>query len=162
MRNLFLQALHSNWHYNVPRLLSYNLPTPLPLPIEHVMDLINFCLMSTYFQYNGKHYKQLRGTAMGSPVCVVVAEIVMEDIEESALSTCRQTIPLWSRYVDDTFTAVRHDEINAFHHHLNGQNPDIQFTREVEENGKLPFLDCLVSRDDNSERTTVESIFYRA
>ena len=27
--------------------------------------------------------------------------------------------------------------------------------REVEENGKLPFLDCLVSRDDNSLRTTV-------
>ena len=92
---------------------------------------------------------------MGSSVSVVVAEIVMQNIEESALSTCRQTIPLWLRYVDDTFTAVRHDEIDAFHHHLNEQNTDIQFTREVEENGKLPFLDCLVSRDDNSLRTTV-------
>ena len=119
------------------------------------MDLLNLCLTSTYFQYNGKHYKQLHGTAMGSPVSVVVAEIVMQNIEESALSTCRQTIPLWLRYVDDTFTAVRHDEIDAFHHHLNEQNTDIQFTREVEENGKLPFLDCLVSRDDNSLRTTV-------
>ena len=64
-------------------------------------------------------------------------------------------IPLWLRCVDDTFTAVRHDEIDAFHHHLNRQNTDIQFTRKVEENGKLPFLDCLVSRDDNSLRTTV-------
>ena len=64
------------------------------------------------------------------------------------LSTCRQTIPLWLRYVYDTFTAVRHDEIDAFHHHLNEQNTDIQFTREVEENGKLPFLVCLVSRDN--------------
>ena len=128
---------------------------PLPLPTEDIMDLLNLCLTSTYFQYNGKHYKQLHGTAMGSPVSVVVAEIVMQNIEESALSTCRQTIPLWLRYVDDTFTAVRHDEIDAFHHHLNEQNTDIQFTREVEENGKLPFLDCLVSRDDNSLRTTV-------
>ncbi|PFX13533.1 hypothetical protein AWC38_SpisGene22377 [Stylophora pistillata] len=93
--------------------------------------------------YNGKHYKQLHGTAMGSPVSVVIAEIVMQNIEERALSTCRQTIPLWLRYVDDTFTAVRHDEIDAFHNHLNEQNTDIQFTREVEENGKLPFLDCL-------------------
>ena len=58
------------------------------------MDLINFCLTSTYFQYNGKHYKQLHSTAMGPPVSVVVAEIVMQNIEESALPTCRQTIPL--------------------------------------------------------------------
>ncbi|KAL9963118.1 hypothetical protein ACROYT_G032293 [Oculina patagonica] len=127
----------------------------LPLPTEDIMDLLNLCLTSTYFQYNGKHYKQLHGTAMGSPVSVVVAEIVMQNIEERALATCRQTIPLWLRYVDDTFTAVHKDEIDDFHKHLNEQNADIQFTREIEENGKLPFLDCLVSRDNNKIRTTV-------
>ena len=37
------------------------------------------------------------------------------------------------------------DEIHAFHDHLNEQNTDIQFTKEIEENGKLPFLDCLVT-----------------
>ena len=78
----------------------------------------------------------------------------MQNIKESALSTCRQTIPLYLHYVDDTCTAVGHDEINAFHHHLNGQNTDTQFIREVEENGKLPFLDCLVSRDDNGQQFT--------
>ena len=36
---------------------------------------LNLCLTSTYsVQYNGKHYKQLHGTAMGPPVSVV-AEI---------------------------------------------------------------------------------------
>ena len=53
---------------------------------ENIMDLLNLCLTSTYFQYNGKHYKQLHGTAMGSPVSVVVAEIVMQNIEEQALA----------------------------------------------------------------------------
>ena len=33
----------------------------LPLPTDDIMDLLNFCLTSTYFQYNGKHYKQLPG-----------------------------------------------------------------------------------------------------
>ena len=127
----------------------------LPLPTEDILDLLNLCLTSTYFQYNGKHYKQLHGTAMGSPVSIVVAEIVMQHIEERALATCRQTIPLWLRYVDDTFTAVHKDEIDDFHDHLNEQNADIQFTKEIEENGKLPFLDCLVSRDNNELRTTV-------
>ena len=92
---------------------------------------------------------------MGSPVSVVVAEIVMQNIEKRALRTCRQTIPLWLRYVDDTFTVVHKDEIDEFHDHLNDQNTDIQFTKEVEEDGKLPFLDCLVSRDENALRTTV-------
>ena len=103
------------------------------------MDLLNLCLMSTYFQYKDEHYKQLHRTAMGSPVSVVVAEIMMQYIEESALLTCRQTIPLWLRCVDDTFSALRHDEIDAFHHHLNEQNTDVQFTREIEENSKLCF-----------------------
>ena len=53
---------------------------PLPLPIEDIMDLLNLCLTSSYFRYNDKHYKQLHGTAMGSPVFVVVAEIVMQNI----------------------------------------------------------------------------------
>ena len=43
----------------------------------------------------------------------------------------------------------------ALWHHLNEQNADIQFTREVEEDGKLLFLDCLVSSDENTLRTTV-------
>jgi len=91
----------------------------------------------------------------GSPVSVVVAEIVMQHMEERALATCRQTIPLWLRYVDDTFTAVHKDEIDAFHDHLNEQNADIQFTKEIEENGKLPFPDFLISRDNNKLRTIV-------
>ena len=80
---------------------------------------------------------------MGSPVSVVVAEIVMQHVEERALATCGQTIPLWLRYVDET---VHKDKIDDFHDHLNEQNADIQFPKEIEENGKLPFLDCLVSR----------------
>ena len=127
----------------------------LPLPTDDTMDLLNLCLTSTYFQYNGKHYKQLHGTAMGSPVSVVVAEIVMQNIEEQALSTYTKTLPLWLRYVDETFTAVHKDEIDTFHEHLNRQNPHIQFTKEIEENGKIPFLDCLVSRDENKLRTAI-------
>ena len=127
----------------------------LPLPTDDLMDLLNLCLTSTYFQYNGKRSKQLHGTAMGSPVSVVVAEIVTQNIEERALATYKRTLPLWLRYVDDTFTAVHKDEIDDFHEHINGQNADIQFTKEIEENGKIPFLDCLVTRDNNELRTTI-------
>ncbi|CAH3105924.1 unnamed protein product, partial [Porites lobata] len=132
-----------------------NSAVELSLPTDDIMDLLNLCLTSTYFQHNGKHYKQLHGKAMGSPVSVVVAEIFMQNIEEQALATYTRTVPLWLRYVDDTFTAVHKDGIDDFHEHLNRQNADIQFTKEIEENDKIPFLDCLVTRDNNKLKTTI-------
>ena len=53
---------------------------------------------------------------MGS---VVVAEIVMLNIEEQALVTCTGTIPIRLRSVDDT--AVHKDEIEYFQESLPGR-----------------------------------------
>ena len=74
---------------------------------------------------------------MGSSVSVVVAEIVMQNIEEQALATYRETLPLWLRYVDDTctITVVRKNNIDECHVHLNKQNTSIHFTKDIEENG---------------------------
>ena len=55
---------------------------------------------------------------MGSPDSVVLAEIVMQNIEEKALATYSRTILLWLRYVDDAFTALHKDEIDDFHENL--------------------------------------------
>ena len=58
---------------------------------------------------------------MGSPVSVVVAEIVMQNIEEQALATYSETLSLWLCYNDDTITAVHKNKIYEFHEHLNKQ-----------------------------------------
>ena len=54
---------------------------------------------------------------------------------------------------------VLHDPTNKsyvrrFHEHLDGQNADIQLTKEIEETGIMLFLDCLVTHDNNRLRTT--------
>ena len=92
---------------------------------------------------------------MGSAVSVVVAEIVMQDIKEQAPATYSETLPLWLRCVANTITAVHKNKIDKFHQHLNKQNTSIQFTKEIEENGRIPFLDCLVTQENNILRTTV-------
>ena len=123
-----------------------NYSDELPIPKEEVIDLLILCLQSTFFQYDGNFYQQLHGTAMGSPVSVVVAEIVMQRLEEKALATYTNSPPFWFRYVDDTLTSLHKDEKNNFLEHLNQQNPSIQFTIEPELNGKIAFLDCRVIR----------------
>ena len=51
----------------------------------------------------------------------------MQNIEEQALATNRRTRPLLLHYVDDTFTAVRKDEIDDIHEHLNRWSCSLSF-----------------------------------
>ena len=79
-------------------------------------------MTSKYFNYNDKYYKQLDGTAMGFLASVVVTDIVMQNIEEQALITYSETLPIWLHYFDDTITAVHKYKIDEFHENLNKQN----------------------------------------
>ena len=65
---------------------------------------------------------------MASPVSVVVAEIVVQNIKDQALETYSETLLFWLRYVDDTITAVHKNKIDEFYEDLNKQNASIQFT----------------------------------
>ena len=67
-------------------------------------------------------------------------------------------VPVCMRlYVDDTFVLWPHGEhlLEAFHKHLNSQHPAIQFTKEVESEKQLPFLEVLVERSEKSVSTGV-------
>jgi hypothetical protein len=126
-----------------------------PLDPCHIVELLELCLNSTTFLFNGKYYKQLHGTPMGSPISVIVAELAMQHLEQSALSSYPNPPPFWYRYVDDSITALHPSEITQFLDHLNSLNPHIQFTFETETNNSLPFLDCLITRSDGVLTTSV-------
>ena len=85
---------------------------------------------------------------MGSPVSAVVDSLYMEFLEELALETAPTTPRVWKRYVDDTFCIFRKGSTEELLHHLNGVRPIIKFTLEQEEDGKIPFLDTLLRRED--------------
>ena len=76
------------------------------LSIEKLLQLLEFCLQATFLSFRGRVFRQTFGTAMGSPVSVSVANLVMEDVEERALASFDIQLPFWKRYVDDTCTAV--------------------------------------------------------
>ena len=54
----------------------------------------------------------------------------------------------WFRYVDNIFVVWGHGmaKLNNFLSHINSIHPSIQFTMEVEKEGKIAFLDVLVTR----------------
>ena len=55
--------------------------------MEDITLLLEFCLKTTHFSFQGQFYEQVKGVAIGSPVIPNVANLYMEYFEQKALST---------------------------------------------------------------------------
>jgi hypothetical protein len=67
------------------------------IPVEDIIDLLSFSLNTTYFVLEGCYDQQVFGTAMGSPVSAVIANLVMEDVEQRALASVPVSLSFWKR-----------------------------------------------------------------
>ena len=65
---------------------------------------------------------------MGSPVSVVLANIVMKYIKGQALQTSPSSTVFLETYVDDVLSAVVVDQINEMLAYINSIDCNIQFT----------------------------------
>ena len=93
---------------------------------------------------------------MGSPTSPLIANLFMGEFEVKALSTCPHPPSLSLRFVDDTFVITKAEHCQELLHHINSQDPYIQFTVEPTQQGSLPFLDTLATIEPNNTfRTTV-------
>lgn len=94
---------------------------------------------------------------MGSPLSPIVTNLYMEAFENRALTSAPAQPSLWVRFVDDIFVLWLHDlnTLEKFHSHLNKIHPSIQFTKEMESEDQLNFLDVLVKRQNHRYRTSM-------
>ena len=106
---------------------------------------------STTFQYDNKFYKQIDGVAMGSPIESLRADFIMNYLIDKALEIAPQLHrpSFFCRYMDDCFaTFIEPTSINIFFNNLNSIHKQIQFTKEIESNNSLAFLDVLIEKSD--------------
>ena len=81
---------------------------------DQICEMLDLCLNTTYFQYNGGFYRQKRSCAMGSPISPIVINLYMEEVESRAPNSFRGTAPShWFRYVDDTWVKIKTQEVQA-------------------------------------------------
>ena len=114
------------------------------MSVNDIILLLEFCLKNTNFSFQDQFFEQVEGTATGSMVSPIIANLYMEYLEQKALSTA-PTPRFWHRFVDDTF--VIHKEVNKqdFLQHINSVDLAIEFTVEDnKEDGSIPFLDTIV------------------
>ena len=91
---------------------------------------------------------------MGSPLSPVLADLVMETLLDTVIKRLDFCIVVIKKYVDDLLLIIPVGQIQTALSVFNSYHSSIQFTCEVESNGKLPFLDMtLIRQHDNTIRT---------
>ncbi|XP_021964121.1 uncharacterized protein LOC110859472 [Folsomia candida] len=133
--------------YGLPKVHKEN------LPFRPMVDFLN----SNYFTWKGTIYKQNEGTSMGSPISQIFAEFCLQELEEKLIIN-NKDIPFYQRFVDDSGACTKIGTQQDILQSLNSFHPSIQFTIESEENMQIPFLDVLLSRDEDG---TIHKKVYR-
>ena len=95
-----------------------SLPERTNLSIQNIMTLLQFVLDNSFFVFQGNHFQQIFGCPMGSPVSAILANLVMEHVEEKALSSTPNPPKWWFRYVDDSHICVKRERVDEFHSHI--------------------------------------------
>ncbi|XP_068224827.1 uncharacterized protein [Palaemon carinicauda] len=117
----------------------------LNIPEEALHTLLEICTRKAPFTtHRGHTYIEKDDVAIGSPLGVVFANFYMGVVEEGVFSRIR--LPgVYLRYVDDTFVmAPSTQDIETLRRTFE-ECSCLRFTVEHSKDGRLPFLDVLIS-----------------
>lgn len=110
-------------------------------------DLIRMILTNNTFAFNGQHYRQVVGTAMGTKMAPSYANLFVGKYKKITLAVASPSPLIWWRYINAIFQffGLTHgeDQFNNFITYLNNLHPKIKFTSSFS-SSEIPFLDVNV------------------
>ena len=127
----------------------------LDIPEDVLRAMLVTCTKEAPFlTHRGELFRQVDGVAMGSPLGVLFANMYMAEVEERTFNN-NPPPGVYARYIDDIFITTTSDEevpqlIAAFE-----DNSNLAFTSERSTEGRLPFLDVDISKQDHGFKTKV-------
>ena len=112
---------------------------------EDIVAFAELVLKNNNFEFNGKHYVQALGTAIGTRMAPSYANIFMDKLERELISSAEVKPHTWWRYIDDIFIIWTEGEkkLKEFIEYLNNAHHTIKFTSKWSRE-EIEFLDVTV------------------
>ena len=114
-------------------------------PEDEILQLLELGLTCNDFEFNGKHYLQVHGTAMGKKFAPAYANIYMAEWERTVGPKCGKVPTVYLRYLDDIFGIWPHseEEFREYMGILNSHHKTIKLKYEMNRE-RITFLDTEV------------------
>ena len=111
--------------------------------------LIKGTYMKSAFSYSNKLYKQIDGISVGSSLGLVLANIIMTELEKIVVSDLINSglIKFYIRYVDDTLLLAK-DDIDNIVQQFNAFDDNLKFTIDKFTDNNVHFLDIKIDRNE--------------
>ena len=118
---------------------------------DTLVELSDTVLNNNFFEFDGKIYRQKRGTAIGTKMAPSYAILFMDKFERDFLGKTELKPYVWWRYIDDIFMVWEHGEeaLKEFLQKLNSTHPSMKFTWKYSSE-TIDFLDVQVSLSEGS------------
>ena len=75
-----------------------------PIPTRLLNDMLGLILKENSLQFNGENFRQNHGTAMGTKMAVLFANIFMAEIETRIIQQSNTKSREWKCYIDNIFS----------------------------------------------------------
>jgi len=118
-------SIPTGWGLERVRLVCEQYSVFPPDELEFLLELLKWVLETNIVEFKGEFWRQKQGTAMGTPVAVVYAVIVMCWMEQS--TGLPKLMLYYKRYIDDVFAICTRRQKEAFVAAFNGIKSQIQF-----------------------------------
>ena len=111
------------------------------LSMNEIINALDLCLDSTYLCFRKTFYRQIFGVAMGSPISIIVENLVVKSIENKMRKDFASPPRIWLRYIGDTFVVLKKTDVASSHKFIINIEDSIKFTVEHEVENAIPFMD---------------------
>jgi hypothetical protein len=127
-------------------------------PTDCLVTMLTMVLKKNNFTFNGDHYLQINGTAMGTKMTPSYANTFMGKFEKQLLESSIERPLSWYRIIDDVDMkwTQSDEELQNFLSRANNLHPSIKFTHEIS-NTSISFLDTSSSLSEGELSTDLYS-----